>query len=550
VPTQTLLNTQGAPKMGKLVATKESFLNDMPFAITLAATTALPLGLLFAELGPDSVAAGPLILAPQMLIMGCARSFFAVSQIFISGLYGALNADTPADEANTIFHQIGGVIQVGWLCAALVSVISIALLASTPALYQAMGISNELTAQVSDYFAGYNWGIPFILHSYADLQLATSLKNSWFPIARGVAYTGLSYSLAKAASQYGMPGMPKGIAGVGAGASLAAVIIAALTKLVFYCNEKIRRCALYQCTVENRGAGTFTQRLKNFTNLGGKLSSLVLVEWINVVITTQVLSRTQLKEFGKDGNTAALRASQPGLQLAAALILWSFGHTAALGGACAGKVGALRTVLTTTDNQQMVNYNGEQNQANTTEIAKANFNQRGNIGMAVSMLLPTVVAAASVIAPQLFTALLLHSGANDMEQNLANGVVRALGAGIFFDGLRVSTSGPLRGVKDIPAAGLMGFITMTLINLSITAPLLLMGEISLPLFFWARTISTIPATAFNVYRWYHYQRATPEALTQLQDQHAQNGWSCSMMWRPFSAATATHQPVATVDNSV
>ena len=491
----------------KLVA--EAWKFEFPFALSLAASgQTLIISLMLAQVGETAVAAGVFIAALQNFVIGGSRAALQANSLLagpINGRAKQKEKDGDQESANAEYEKIGGLIRQGWIFSTLLSIGAIACLSSSAFLFnKVIGINKAITDQVDLYFFWYSMGIWPLLHSFVDQQLAVAIKEPWLPIVRGPMYAGVTYGLGFLFLSGYAGDYFQGTRGIGLSAALAAWVVFLGTKIVHRL-PFISKYALYRLNF-TEGCNTF----RDLTKLGGKLGTLVLTEWSNLMGIALIVGQLDSQD---------IRSVGPAMQLMTTISLFCFGWTASAASLLSNTLGEIQAV--NRDDPQLIPLNQK-------------LALQGNIAIFSGLTLPLLIAGVGIVWPDILTMLLLHKSASPEEHQQANNIMRMVLAGAILDGGRILSSAPLRAFNDILFPALIGCLCMTIFGLSASGLTLLTGTIGLMAFFAIRNGTTIPPTLFNLHRWFQYKQLAPGEKLKMQEIHLQDGVHCKSIWTPVS----------------
>lgn len=516
-----LINNTQVLKLQQLV--REVARTGLPFGIsTSAAGNTLLISLLLSELGPDAVAAGPLIAALQNFAIGICRASLLSNSLLIGPLNGKAQqalSQGNHDEAERTFIEIGKTLKQGWILATLLAGGSACILGFGGPILKAIGINHEIANEAQAYFKYYIIGAWPLLHSFADQQLAVGTKNPWLPALRGPIYGASVYAFSYLAVNGYFGEQFKNMSGIGLGSAAAAWLIFVLTKAT-HLLPSMRKYHLYNFDF-HEGLKIF----KHLVSVSSKLGFQVATEWVNLLGLSIIIGH-----MGKDN----LHAMQPSIQLLTMSGLFSLGFSAGVGALCANAMGQLRNA----------------SEGNDRVFSSKNLSRLGHAGVIGGMVLPTALATMMVIIPRVFTASMLPDSISEDVLELSDTVLRINALGLFLDAFRINAAGPLRAFKDIHFVTFISFLLMSLIGLAVEGGSCLGGDQGLETFSWERDATILLPAILIFIRWMTYSKSEPEEQLALDSLHTQRGTNMSAMFKPVSVVREESGQARHVQNRV
>lgn len=417
-------------------------------------------------IGTNAVAAGPLIIGFQFCVMGTTRAC----------VLGTGTILIPELIEHGEMHSVGRVANQSLILGSLLSIPALAVLLSSGSLLELIGVSQDISSEVSKYFFGFAIGVPPLLWSMADQQLALGIGRTNVSLVTSIFFTIISLGLSTGA----VFGLDWGIFGVSFGCSISAIVTLIGLRVYYAIDPEYQRLDLFAI----RGiTQNLKENMKKMLALGLSMALQSFAEWGNLTIISVLISLI---------STQALIAEQVSLQWMSTVNLMTLG----LSLATSARIGRTRTL------RDLALMNNNTREAREKQKLLKQYLAAGGL----------LVAGTSIIASGLFAGIpnaltdvfvQRSSYSGDYEQLLteSKSLLFINAFGIFLDAIRFILTGVLMGLKDIFVPSLISFGMMTVVCLSLGAGLVEGLDLFVGTFFWTRNLGILLAIVGLVWRW-------------------------------------------------
>jgi MATE family multidrug resistance protein len=473
----TPVNNTEVKIIGYTEALKELLYCALPFTAARGINSAywVTTGFILNKLGPDAFAAGPLILSISYATGGTMRAGLLV----IAGLVGKLDA---ADQKGSI----GPLIHRGFVLGLSYSIPCILVMVYSDNLLNAIGISEDVSTAVGEYFDGVVYALPGIVFMTVGMCFANGIKNSlttmiaMFGCIIGTAAIGYPLAL-------GWPGfLPKmGVYGLGLGMSIAVWLTDVGLYSYYFLSSQFKEYNLFNfdrknlrlifySDVENQDKPVYLQNILHSIKLSLPMSAENLAEWGNLLGISIICGLI---------SADCLQALQISMNLVSPYTMLYVGFT--------------------NTGYMLVSRHYATVRANFSHDAFMNVRTIGTVTTLLGIAAATTVGTFMVSMPRQICN--LYFDVNDPNNEevliLAQAFLITNGIGLLFDSLRISNADLLKGLEDVRYAPLLSLFFMSAVGLTVGGCMTLLLDWGADWLFITRDIGVLLAAIGIAYRW-------------------------------------------------
>ncbi len=397
----------------------------------------------------------------------------------ITGLVGKLDA---ADQKKSI----GPLMHRGFLLGLGYSIPCILVMIYSDNLLNAIGIPEEISSVVGEYFDGIIYGIPGIVFMTVGMCFANGIKKSlitmvsMFGCVIGTAAIGYPLAL-------GWPNfLPKmGVYGLGLGMSISVWITAAGLHSYYFLSSQFKdynlfkfgradlRLILYS-DVENQDRPVYLQNILHNIKLCLPMSAENLAEWGNLLGISIICGLI---------SADCLEALQISMNLVSPYTMLYVGFT--------------------NTGYMLVSRHYAAVRAHFSHDAFMNLRATGTVTTLLGVAAASTVGAFMIGMPRQICNLYIDVNDPNNEDILimAQAFLLTNGIGLLFDSIRISNADLLKGLEDVLYAPMLSFFFMSLLGLSVGGCLTLLLDWGADWLFITRDIGVLLAAISIAYRW-------------------------------------------------
>ncbi len=458
-------------------ALKELLYCALPFTAARGINSAywVTTGFILNKLGPNAFAAGPLILSISYATGGTMRA----GLLSTTGLVGKLDAAGQKKSIGPLVHR-GFVLGLGY------SIPCILVMIYCDNVLNAIGISEDVSAAVGEYFDGVAYAIPGIVFMTVGMCFANGIKQSlitmiaMFGCIIGTAAIGYPLAL-------GWPDfLPKtGVYGLGLGMSIAVWITDVGLYSYYFLSGQFKEYNLFNfdrtnlrlifySDVENQDKPIYLQNILHSIKLSLPMSAENLAEWGNLLGISIICGL-----IGSD----CLQAQQISMNLVSPYTMLYVGFT--------------------NTGYMLVSRHYSAVRANASHDAFMNVRTIGTVTTLLGVVAATTVGTFMVSMPRQICNLYIDVNDPHNEEVLimAQAFLITNGIGLLFDSMRISNADLLKGLEDVLYAPLLSLFFMSMVGLTAGGCMTLILDWGADWLFITRDVGVLLAAISIAYRW-------------------------------------------------